>query len=104
VDLCANETCSNNGVCKNKNWVATCECFQMYSGDKCQTESAEMKAIKNTIRFTSILAILILLGFFLLFVLVDVCNFYEARRKKLLKKHKKPNSKPTYYRLVYKNK
>jgi hypothetical protein len=103
VDVCANETCSNNGVCKNKNYNPLCECFQMYSGEKCELESTKMKAIKATIKFTSILAILILIAFYLLFVLVDIWNLYESRKKDSLKKVQKPKNK-IIYRFTYKNK
>jgi len=58
----------------------------MYSGEKCQIESSQMKAIKSTIQFTSILAILIIIMFYLMFVLIDICNFYASRKKVTLKK------------------
>jgi hypothetical protein len=102
VDLCANETCSNNGVCSSKNLTAHCECFPMFSGEKCEIESNEMKAIKATIEITSILAILILISFYCLFVLVDICNLYANRKKKLFKKHKE-DSKILIYKFIYKN-
>jgi subtilisin-like proprotein convertase family protein len=103
VDVCANETCSNNGVCKNKEFVATCECFKMYSGEKCQTESSQMKAIKTTTKFTSILAILILVGFYLLFILIDIWNLYESRKKMKLNKQKEKVHKKQIFKFIYKN-
>ena len=103
VDVCANETCSNNGVCKNKNSLATCECFQMYSGENCQIESSEMKAIKATVKFTSILAVLIILGFYFLFILVDICNLYKMRKKKILKKPRENTKRKSISKLTYKN-
>ena len=82
--------------------VAVCECFQMYSGEKCQIESAKMKVIKTTIRFTSILAIIIILCFYLLFFVVDLLNFYTKRKKDSLNILK--NSKRSViYRYEYKN-
>ncbi|RNA18724.1 protocadherin Fat 1 isoform X1 [Brachionus plicatilis] len=41
VDVCANETCSKNGVCYDVNDEAKCKCFSSYSGEKCQIESDE---------------------------------------------------------------
>ncbi|RNA36805.1 protocadherin Fat 1 isoform X1 [Brachionus plicatilis] len=41
VDVCANETCSKNGVCYDVNDKAKCKCFYSYSGEKCNIESDE---------------------------------------------------------------
>jgi subtilisin-like proprotein convertase family protein len=102
VDVCANETCSNNGVCKNKNMTAVCECFQLYSGEKCEIESNKATLIKTTIKFTSILAISILLGFYLMFVLIDACRFYANRKKTVNEKSLKSKNKKMN-RYIYKN-
>jgi subtilisin-like proprotein convertase family protein len=103
LDVCANETCSNNGVCKNKNMTAVCECFQLYFGEKCEIESNKAKLIKTTIKFTSILAISILLGFYLIFILIDICNLRESRQRKLFLKKTKSSNKPLVYKFTYKN-
>jgi hypothetical protein len=102
VDICANVTCSDNGVCKSKNMIAVCECFQMYSGQKCEIESNKAKLVKTTIRFTSILAICILIGFYSMFILIDICSFYGNRRKALYENRSKPKKKEIY-RYTYKN-
>ncbi|RNA25115.1 von Willebrand factor type EGF and pentraxin domain-containing 1, partial [Brachionus plicatilis] len=48
IDLCANETCSKNGVCVVKeNHEILCECFNLYSGEKCEIESRELLIKKN---------------------------------------------------------
>ncbi|CAF0864145.1 unnamed protein product, partial [Brachionus calyciflorus] len=46
-NVCVNETCSNNGNCYDENNKAKCECFSEYFGDRCESESNELKIIKN---------------------------------------------------------
>ena len=46
VDVCANETCSNNGVCKNKNMAATCDCLLLLSNKNLHKNKLE-KQTKN---------------------------------------------------------
>ncbi|RNA23001.1 neurogenic locus notch -like protein [Brachionus plicatilis] len=43
IDLCANETCSKNGFCVvKKDFKVICKCLYLYSGEKCEIESAEI--------------------------------------------------------------
>ena len=81
IDVCANETCSLNGRCSNVNKQPVCECFELYSGEHCQIESNTIKAIKTARFTTSLLAILILVSFYLLFILLDLCTWYEKRHR-----------------------
>jgi hypothetical protein len=75
----------------------------MYSGDKCQTESNEVKAVKSTVRFTSILAVLILIGFYLMFILIDLWNLYESRKRGSSLKINKKTPRVLVYKFAYKN-
>ena len=75
IDVCLNETCSSNGNCFDLNNKAKCKCFSMYSGDKCESESNELKTVKTIISLASILAIIILVLFYSCFVLMDITKF-----------------------------
>jgi hypothetical protein len=81
IDVCENETCSLNGRCVDMNKQPVCECFKSYSGEHCQIESSTIKAIKATRLTTSLLAILIIVSFYLLFILLDLCNWYHKRHQ-----------------------
>jgi hypothetical protein len=47
----------------------------MYSGDKCEIESNELKAVKAIISLASILAIIIIILFFIVIVLMDLTKY-----------------------------
>jgi hypothetical protein len=70
----------------------TCKCFVNFEGEKCEQVSWKLKSIRNAIRITSIVAILILILFFLSFVLMDLHKMILNKRKNLLK------LKPRVYR------
>ncbi|RNA13748.1 eyes shut -like protein [Brachionus plicatilis] len=59
IDVCSNETCSNHGYCKEENNEPKCSCFYMYSGDKCEKESEELKKNKMIVKTTTIIAIIV---------------------------------------------
>ncbi|CAF1082042.1 unnamed protein product, partial [Brachionus calyciflorus] len=79
-DVCFNETCSNRGNCFDLNHNAKCKCFSMYSGDKCEIESSDLKEIKRTIKATSILAIIIIFCFYGLLIILDI--FCKSKKTK----------------------
>lgn len=88
INICENERCSGNGICVDENDVAVCNCFWLYSGDKCEIESQTQKKIKQTAITTSIIAIVILVLFYVLVILSDVLNFFckkSTRRAQLSK-------------------
>lgn len=80
-DVCKNETCSNNGNCEDLNNQAICSCFSMYLGNKCEIESNEKKVIKSVVSTASIIAILILVFFYLTFVCCDLFTFFGFGRR-----------------------
>ena len=81
IDICQNETCSGNGNCKDVNDQPKCECFAMYLGDKCDTQSSELKAVKAIISFASIVAIISVIVFYSCILCIDLTKFCFRRGK-----------------------
>jgi hypothetical protein len=96
IDLCQNETCSNNGNCYDSNNLPKCKCLSMYSGDKCETESNELKAVKKLISLASILAIVIIISFYSCFLLMDITKFLCKKNNRIYS-HEKPSIKKFIY-------
>ncbi|CAF1042144.1 unnamed protein product [Brachionus calyciflorus] len=94
-DICENETCSNNGICYDIENKAECKCFSKYYGNRCENESNEIKAIKTTIKITSIVAIIVLILFSLTLILFDISNIFCK-----IPKPKKAKSKITQKRKI----
>ena len=82
IDVCQNETCSSNGNCFASNHMPKCKCFNMYSGDKCEFESSDLKTVKAMISFTTFLAIIIIVLFYCVFVLMDITKYFCKRLHK----------------------
>ena len=80
-DLCENVTCSGHGSCSAENEVANCTCFSNYFGDQCQFEEEALKTIKQVVSAASILAIVILVLFYAIFVCNDCHAYFISRRK-----------------------
>ena len=76
IDICQNETCSNNGNCFELDYMPKCKCFNMFLGEKCEFESSELKTKKIIISFTTKLAIIVLALFFSLFIMMDLSKYY----------------------------
>ena len=98
IDICKNETCSNNGNCIDNNSKPKCVCFSMYEGDNCERQSSELKAIKTIISMASIIAFITVASFYLCILLMDLSKYcmksrgrYASRRniKKLVYVNKK---------------
>lgn len=92
INMCANVTCSFNGICYEKNNTAVCRCFQQYSGAYCEIISSQQKTIKNVASFTTNFAIAIILVFFALVFLTDLIDFfcgmnaYQKKKPSVIKK------------------
>ena len=82
-DLCANVTCSNQGYCTMTNGTVVCKCFKNYYGDDCELETSELKAIKSTIDFLTILTFFILGSFVCLVLFMDFTNFFCTKNKSI---------------------
>ena len=87
INVCQNETCSGNGNCVDLNNQPKCECFSMYLGEKCDTQSAELKTVKAIISFTSIIAIITVISFYACFIVMDLMNFFSKKTKIYKKKN-----------------
>ena len=86
VDLCKNRTCSGNGVCMVNSTMQNetyCDCFSLYSGADCEIESDVLKAIKAIISTASILAIIILISFYVLIVIMDITKYFCCIKNKV---------------------
>jgi len=81
INICENETCSSNGNCYDNSNVATCKCFQLYEGPKCEKRSQKLIVIKGAIRSASIIAIVTIIAFFIFFILMDISNCLMNKKK-----------------------
>ena len=100
INVCQNETCSGNGNCVDLNNQAKCECFSMYLGEKCDTQSAELKTVKTIISFTSIIAIITVILFYSCILIMDVSRLCSRKAKRNSKRNKKS---PVFQKFVYVN-
>jgi hypothetical protein len=80
-DICQNETCSNNGQCIDTNNEAICVCYSLFSGSKCETASEELKTIKTFISIASIIAIAVVILFYLIIISSDFINFLMKTKR-----------------------
>ncbi|CAF0853744.1 unnamed protein product [Brachionus calyciflorus] len=105
IDVCLNETCSNKGQCFDLNHTPKCKCFSMYSGDRCEIESNNLKIIKNVIKLSSIIAIIILNIFYGLCLISDITSAFCNAKKMNRKKNKNDPENINYkrYKFVYIN-
>ena len=103
LDLCQNETCSNNGNCiDNKNNVS-CECFYLYEGAKCSIQSVELELIK-TVSFTSfMIAIIAIVSTYCLIFCCDVSKYCIKTKMFANRRKREVNSRSKIKNLIYKN-
>jgi hypothetical protein len=105
IDLCRNETCSNNGICYESNNLPKCKCFNMYYGDKCESQSNELKTIKAIISYTTIIAIVIIILFYSCFAMMDLTKFCCKNKRIVPLNHKnhqknRKNKKKAFRKLL----
>ena len=95
IDMCANYTCLNRGICKinEKTFSPYCSCLKYFSGETCEIQSSELVTIKNIISVASITAIIIIIVFYLIFILNDVFKYFIFKNQCLLKKKGKKGKK-----------
>ena len=79
-DVCKNETCSSNGNCIDFNNKPKCVCFSSYEGESCQTMSESLKITKKVISTASIIAICVLVCFYLIVILSDLHRIFFIKR------------------------
>ena len=101
INICENVNCSGNGLCQDMGNSTKCKCFMGFIGDKCETETAKLKTIKNIISTTTIVAYLTL-GVFLLMVLcIDYTSYRQGKFKPI--EQKRTNVSKKYRKPVYVN-
>lgn len=93
-DVCANETCSKNGFCYSHDFKPKYISlyFSLYSGEKCEVESSELKRIKIVQKTSLFIAIIILILFYSIFIILDlmkICCKGKLPSKKIKKEKKK---------------
>lgn len=96
VDVCQNETCSNHGICKKRLNLPECDCFYLYSGKNCETEMPEKKLIDMAVSFSSIVAIIILVSFYVFIFLNDIATYFGKCKRKIPMKRKLKIQKYVY--------
>ena len=106
VNLCLNETCSNNGICQiinenSFNETTECKCFgtNQYEGSKCETKSSKLVVRETTVKTTYLIAIIILVSTYLLIILSDLHNIFTHQDFKAKRKNNKIIHKPRH--LIY---
>ena len=93
INICANETCSGNGYCEDIDNKPKCKCFNMYEGENCNIQSSQLIAIKAFIKMSSILAIIVIICFYLVILLMDLFKYFIKRSKVKKPKKSKKNKK-----------
>jgi hypothetical protein len=101
LNVCMNETCSNNGVCVDNSSASACSCFLYYYGERCEHREHQLETISTMIRAATIVAIIIIVCFYVLIVSCDLTKYFLCVEENN-KKFKKPNQ-PFIIRLSYKN-
>jgi hypothetical protein len=105
IEKCAKESCSNNGNCLLINNEPKCECFNMYSGDKCEIKSQEKQVIENVAVASSVIAAIALVSAYFYTLFLDLSKLYKQyfpskkdqikkiKQKKKVKKFKYKHNK-----------
>lgn len=96
VDLCKNVTCSMHGYCYVENFQTRCRCLYLYYGDKCENETDDLRMNKIVSWLSMIIAIIIILCFWLIVIAIDVCNFMGIAKRSRQKKQKIKKVKLVY--------
>jgi hypothetical protein len=94
INLCLiNKECNKNGYCVNDNGQAKCKCFMSYFGDKCENTLSELVIQKGIVKTAVIIAILMIIAFYLVIFIDDLLRYYICKMK--FKKVKKDIKKKT---------
>jgi hypothetical protein len=107
INLCENETCSGNGICKvisNKQTnseTIECKCFGIgqFEGKSCETKTVQAIIRIITVKTTYIIAIIVIISLYLLIILSDIFNFFKIKKQANIKsKTKKIIAVKLYYK------
>ncbi len=88
INICENETCSSNGYCVDAQDVPKCQCFYLYSGEKCEIKSPKLVLINTTKKVSFILAA-ISLGLVAVTVVVLDLNCCKENKKTLASRRRR---------------
>ena len=108
INLCQNETCSGNGICKiiqakhQENETIKCECFGQndFYGEKCEIKSSKMKIKENFIKTTVWIAILSVIFIYVFIFLMDLHRLLTKTNSSLNeRKRTKKIVKPKHIKL-----
>lgn len=89
VDLCENVTCLNGGYCLIQ-MQANCTCVNGYTGEKCETESASLKTIKQVSTVAGRLApVFVFVGIYLMMAFFDLVTLLDQSRRVKVRKLKR---------------
>lgn len=98
LNLCLNSTCiSNQGMCFINGSQIMCKCYTGYSGNNCEIISTGVKVIKAVSTGSAVVAILILVSFFIFIISMDVSKLFTTgviNKKKVHPKKLKPKNDP----------
>jgi hypothetical protein len=95
INLCQNETCSGNGICKvitnGLNETIKCQCFGInsYEGEKCETKTTKMVVHEATVRTTSYIAVIVVILFYAMIGLMDIHKYFILKQKTIVSTKKK---------------
>jgi hypothetical protein len=95
-NVCQNETCSKNGYCYNYNQTAMCKCFLDYEGNKCENVTFRLKMVRQVIRLSTILAIIVICLFVLSCICMDFHHFFCEKRVRFMPKNKEKKAHQTF--------
>ena len=109
INLCQNETCSGNGVCKvitnelYQNESIKCECYGInsFEGDKCETKSAKMVVHEASVRTTSYIALAALISLYLLVITMDIHKYFVTKNRDGRIRPVRKEEREKAYRLHY---
>ena len=100
VNLCQNETCSGNGICKviqtgqdGLNETIKCECFgqNSFEGDKCELKTSSTKIKEATTKTTVYVAIITVALFYTMVFVMDIHKYFIMNKK--MNKPRRPRIK-----------
>jgi high-affinity nickel permease len=89
-----------------------CSCFKFFSGEDCEIQSAELKAIQTIDSIALVISILFIIAIYAVFVLNDILNYFlcmkiklkiqrEKEKDELIEKKKKKKRNSKHLKKIY---
>jgi hypothetical protein len=109
INICQNETCSGNGICKvvqsdinSFNETTKCECFGLnsFDGEKCEKKSTSRIIKEISLKTTTYVAIAVIISLYMLIFLMDF-HKYHLMKKTIKPKKATPPVRNKAVRLYY---